>query len=124
MSGFKDMLNRDIGNVFLNADEFAEKCTVIYEGEAFRSIAVSLQENADSGRQNRTVQDHAQGLYRKSKILLCAAADLGGMHLEKDGSLEIIRIQDGVRFSEKFTVAASSCEMGMIRAELEAVEGP
>lgn len=46
------------------------------------------------------------------------------MHLEKDGSLEIIRIQDGVRFSEKFTVAASSCEMGMIRAELEAVEGP
>ena len=66
MSGFKDMLNRDIGNVFLNADEFAEKCTVIYEGEAFRSIAVSLQENADSGRQNRTVQDHAQGLYRKS----------------------------------------------------------
>ena len=88
MSGFKDMLNRDIRNVFLNADEYAEKCTILYDGEAFRSIAVSLQENADSGRQNRTVQDHAQGLYRKSKILLCAAADLGGMHLEKDGSLE------------------------------------
>lgn len=124
MSGFKDLLNRDIGNVFLNADEFAEKCTVIYKGEAFRSIAVSLQENMDSERQNRTVQDHAQGLYLKSKILLCAAADLGGRHLEKGGLLEIIRMRGGVRFSEKFTVTACSCEMGMIRAELEAMEGP
>lgn len=36
MSGFKDMVAKDVHSVFLNLDEFAEKRTIRYDGEEYQ----------------------------------------------------------------------------------------
>ena len=39
---FKDMVAADIHGVFLNLDEFAEKLTVVYDGETYADIPIVL----------------------------------------------------------------------------------
>ena len=38
MSGFRDAVQDDLHGVFLNLDEFAERHTVIYDGETYEDI--------------------------------------------------------------------------------------
>ena len=121
MSGFKDMVARDIHKVFLNVDEFAEKLTIKYAGQVYEDIPVSLQELDETDRQQLS-DDHAQGLHLRGVILLCAAKDLGGRHLEMKDPIEIIRRKGRMQSAKKYTIASSSCEMGMIEAKLVAVK--
>lgn len=118
------MIARDIHRVFLNVDEFAEKRTIRYDGKLYEDIPVSLQDMTDSDRERRRSDDYAQGLHRTSAILFCAATDVGGVHFEKNHAIEIIHKRGGKRFSRKFTISSSSCEMGMVEVELEAVTQP
>lgn len=118
---FKDMVARDIRNVFLNLDEFAEKCTVKYDGVVYKDITASLQGVSESDRQQRREDDHAQGLHRAAVVFYCAAEDLGGGHLCKGRTLEVVRQADGKRFRHKYVIASCACEMGMVEAELEEV---
>lgn len=125
MSGFKDMINRDIHKVFLNVDEFAETYTIKYDGKIYEDVAVSLQELSVSERDRQLNSDYAQGLYKDSTTMYCAAADLGGRRLMKGSPIEIIRRANGMRITKKYIITACSCEMGMIQAELGAVKnGP
>jgi hypothetical protein len=123
MSGFKDMVEADNKNVFLNAGEFAELNKVIYDGvtydgENHNGIPITLTSLKEKDRR-QLVSDHAQGLFLVSGILHCAASDLGGVVPEKGMK---IKISDGPAFFRNFTVAASSCSGGMIRLELEAID--
>ena len=106
MSGFKDAVQEDLNSVFLNLDEFAETHTVYYDGEEYPDVV------------RQTISDHAQGLYRVSRVLHCDIAALGGKQPEKDCKLGID--EDG--FVRNYYVASSVCEMGMLRVELEAID--
>lgn len=117
MSNFKDMVQADIKNVFLNEDEFAELHTVIYDGITYENISLVMSGIKEQDRQ-QLVWDHVQGLYLVTSVMHCAASDLGGVVPEKGMK---IKINDGDFFREYF-VASSVNEMGMIRVELEAID--
>ncbi|MGD9567526.1 MAG: hypothetical protein AB7V48_04290 [Sedimentibacter sp.] len=117
MSNFKDMVQADIKNIFLNSDEFAELHTVIYDGITYENIPLVMSGIKEKDRQ-QLVWDHVQGLYLVTSVMHCAASDLGGVVPEKGMK---IKINEGDFFRE-FFVASSVNEMGMIRVELEAID--
>ena len=122
---FKDVIARDIHNVFLNTEEFASEYTVQYDGKTYAKVLASLQNQEAGEREQLTARgfgrggsDGAPGLYRKSFVLYCAFSDLGGKE-PKPG--KTLLISDGSPLPRKFLIAAAGCEMGMLRLELEAV---
>jgi hypothetical protein len=117
MSGFKDMVADDIRNVFLDTDEFAESHNVEYDGKIYRNIPVILTGLKEQNRR-QLENDHVQGLYLASTVMRCAAKDLKGNVPEKGTK---IKINDG-RFLRTFYIASSDCELGMVYAELEAID--
>ncbi len=118
---FREMLDNDISSVFLNTNEFAELCTIIYNKETFRDIPAMFTD--DSQQPRRRIQgekiglDHVQGLYTSAAELFCKASDLHDVQPER-GTL--LRINRGQGF-RRYTVAYSSVEGGMFRVGLEAV---
>lgn len=120
MSAFKDMVTADNIRVFLNENEFAEKHTIIYDGERYENIPVVLAGLKEQDR-SQNINDHAEGLYLVSTILHCRIDDLGGNQPEKGKKIKIIDVENGLFFRE-FYVASSVCEIGMLRIELEAID--
>ncbi len=118
---FKDMVERDVHAVFLNLDEFAEKRTVIYDGETYTDIPIVLTGLKEKDRR-QVVSDHVQGLYLVTSVLHCALSDLGGKQPEKGMRIRINDTEGGGGFFREFYVASSVVEMGMIRCELEGID--
>lgn len=121
MSGFKDMVAADNQSVFLNLGEFAEKRTIKYDGEVYEDIPIVLTGMKEKDRR-QLMRDHAQGLYLVSSVLHCAMSDLGGKQPEKGTRIKINDREGGGGFFQEFYVAASVCEIGMLRVELEAID--
>lgn len=121
MSGFKDMVERDNRNIFMNADEFADRRTVIYDEQRYVDIPVILSGLKEQDRR-QLVSDHVQGLYLVSTVLHCNAADMNGKLPEKGSTIKIDNTEGGGGFFHSFKVASSVCEMGMFRVELEAMD--
>ena len=123
MSGFKDSVADDIHSVFLNLDEFAEKRTIRYDGEEYRDIPIVLSGAKQSKRPvSISSGDHGQGLYLVSAVLHCSISDLGGKQPERGARIQINDEADGGGFFREYSVAASDCEVGMLRVELEAID--
>lgn len=120
MSAFKDMVEQDIHNVFLNADEFADLRTVVYDGVTYTDIPIILTGLREQDRAART-GDNERILYRGISILHCAKSDLGDSVPEKGRYIEINDEEGGEGFFTTYTVVKSICEMGMIRCELEMI---
>ncbi|MCD8199811.1 MAG: hypothetical protein LUD25_02485 [Coriobacteriaceae bacterium] len=118
---FKDMVEADIKGVFLNLDEFGEKRTVIYDGERYEDIPIVMRGFKEQER-TQLESDHAQGLYRVSTVLHCSLADLGGNQPEKGCRIKVNDKEGGAGFFREFYVASSMVEMGMVHAELEAID--
>lgn len=121
MSTFKDMVERDIHGVFLDTDFFGENRTVEYDGERYEDIPVVMME-AEEKKRSTMEYDHVQGLYVVTDVLQCAITDLGGKLPEKGQRLSINDQEGGGGFFREFYVARSTCKMGMLRVELEAVD--
>ena len=119
MSSFKDMVAQDNLTVFLNVGEYAEERTVIYDGETYTDIPIVITGLKEQDR-SQTVSDHGQGLYLVTSVAHCAISDLGGHQPEKGQRIKISSRKNGAFFNE-FYVAASDCELGMLRIELEAI---
>lgn len=126
---FKEAIQRDIYEVFLNENEFAEWHTVLYDGETYEDIPLVLEGPDELERQPVSAgsgvgggrSDSAAGLYQVSVILHCATADLGGKQPEQGQKIKISDPEDK-RFFRAYYIAASHDEMGMLRLELEAIE--
>lgn len=121
MSGFKDTVAQDIREVFLNLDDFAESRTVEYDGEAYTDIPVMLSGVKQQSRRQLQA-DHAQGVYLATDVLHCALSDLGGCLPEKGQRIKINDREGGGGFFRSYYVATSTCKMGMLRVELEAID--
>lgn len=121
MSGFKDMVALDNQKVFLNIDEFGDLRTIVYDGEKFIDIPIVLKGLKEEYR-TQLVSDHAQGLYLVSSVLHVAQSSLGGKQPEKGSRIKINEQEGGGGFFNEFYVASSTCEMGMLRIELEAID--
>ena len=119
---FKDMIEHDIKAVFLNADEFAERRTVKFDGYVFEDIPINLHGLDDTKRDQR-LTDHAQGLFRVSNVLHVASSDLGGHRPERGTRFYISAAdEDGEEYFEVFYVASVYDQGGMFRIELEGVD--
>lgn len=114
---FKDMIAADNVGVFLDTDFFAEERTIKYDGATYEKVKCIISQTEEKER-STTMRDHAQGLYLVTAVFHCNADDLGGIVPEKGGK---ILISDG-GFMQRFYIAQSGCEMGMIRLELEAID--
>lgn len=115
---FKDIIQNDVKAVFLNPDEFAERCTIEYNGVVCKNIIASIQDISESDRAHRSADDYGQGLYRASAVLYCTAEDLGGGILRKGHTLVLERRVGNQLIRRKYTVVSCACEMGMVEAEL------
>lgn len=119
---FKDMVEADIANVFLNIDEFAETHTVKYDGETYKDIPIVLTKTKEMKRPV-TVSDHAEGIHKVTATVHIALSDLGGVIPEQK---QVISIDDGEAlgkpFFRQYRILTSDCEMGMVVLELEAFD--
>lgn len=120
-TGFKDMLEEDIHNIFLDTDTFAERRTVEYEGEHYEDIPILLLGLEERDRR-QLAKDHTQGLYCVSAVLHCDRKDLGGKQPEKGTRIRINDQEGGGGFFREFYVISSCCEAGMLQVELEATD--
>ncbi len=118
---FKDMVAGDIHGVFLNASEFADRRTVVYDGATYADIPVVLSGLKEKDRRQLT-SDHVQGLYLIHAVLHCARSDLGGNQPEKGMRIKINDREGGGGFFREFYVDSSVCELGVMRIELEAID--
>ncbi len=114
---FKDMVEADNLNVFLDTDFFGEKHTIRYDGVTYEEVPCVITHLKEKDR-STTMSDHAQGIYRVDATLHCRLADIGGAKPEKGGKIFIS--DDG--FMQRFFVGESGCSMGMVRVELEALD--
>ena len=117
----KDVIAADVHDVFLNLNEFAEKRTVIYDGNTYSDIPIVLAGIKEKDRRILT-NDHAQGLFLVTSVFHCALSDLGGRQPEKGMRIKINDAEGGGGFFREFYVASSIVEMGMIRCELEGID--
>ena len=126
---FKEAIQRDIAETFLNGNEFAERRTILYDGETYPDVLVVMEGPDELERKPISAgggisggrSDSAAGLYQVSVILHCATADLGGKQPEQGQKIKISDPEDSL-FFHAYYVAASHDEMGMLRVELEAIE--
>ena len=123
---FKESVDADIKNVFLNPAEFGELRTVVYDDVTYEDILVVISSVKEKDRRTMLIQngrrDNIQGLYMSLSVLHCARADLGGKMPEKGQSLKINNREGGGGFFKEYRVAASGCASGMLRVELEAID--
>ena len=117
---FKESVNADNKNVFLNMDEFAEKHTVRYDGNVYKDIPVLLTKQKQSKR-TVVASDNMQGIHLVSTVAHIALSDIDNNIPEQKQNIEI---DDGTAlgkpFYKKYKIITSDCEMGMVRLELEA----
>ena len=116
---FKDMLTSDVLGVFLNDGEFAEKHTIIYNGETYDGISVLYIKVKEL---EKPIQN-AEGIFGVQAKLHIALSDIDGKIPEQG---QIISIDDGEALGKKFFVrykiATSTCSSGMVSLELEAYD--
>ena len=129
MSGFKDAVQEDLNSVFLNLDEFAETHTVYYDGEEYSDIPIIMTGLSEKERVRQSISDHAEGIYRVSRVLHCDIAALGGQQQPRNAAPGGKQPEQGCKlgidedgFVRSYYVASSVCEMGMLRVELEAID--
>ena len=116
----RDAFANDIKGVFLNLSEFAEHRTIIYDDETYSDIPVVLTGLKEQDRSSSS-GNRAEGLYRVTSVLHCDIADIGGIQPEQGKAIKISDTDDPLYF-KRFFIATSTCELGMIRLELEVID--
>ena len=112
---FRDLVAQDNVKVFGNTNEFADPRTIWYDGEKYEEVHAVLTKLKEKDR-TIPVKDHAQGFYLVTAIVHFPVEQLGG-HVPENGSK--ITISDDEDFDREYYVAQSSCDLGMVRLELE-----
>lgn len=122
MMSFKETVQADIKRVFLNENEFAEKHTVVYDGESFENIPVVLTKIKES-KHAAVPAKGVEGIHKISAVVHISLSDLSGREPEQK---QIISIDDGEAagepFYQKYKIITTDVKMGMVSLELEAFD--
>lgn len=119
---FKEMVERDNVNVFLNCGEFAEKHTIKFDGKTYENISVILSGVRQSER-IKTKSDNMQGVYSVTAKAYFSINDTEGNMPEHGKRFEIDDGEAlGKTFFRRYRVASVQNEMGMICLELVAYD--
>jgi len=95
---FKAQLERDIKNVFMNLDEFAEIKEIRYNGNCYK-IPVVIDSAGAKDRQ-KTAKDNAEGIFAVDVVMYVAHSDLQvmpkqGQKIKVDNKMfEIVSVAD------------------------------
>lgn len=116
---FKEMAEADNLKVFLDIEIFGENRNVTFDGETFEEIPCVISKMKEQDRIT-VMSDHEHGLYRVTAVFHCKLDDLGGVIPEKGRKFGIYDPDDF--FLREYYVAQSSCDLGMVRLELEAID--
>ncbi len=116
---FKNSIAGDIMDVFLNTDEFADEYTISFGGKTYRDVHAVLCGGQETARARSHADDHAQGLLKASHTMYCASDALGGL-LPRQGAH--IRLLDESGLESDFHILNSTCESGMLKIGLDAIE--
>lgn len=117
--GFKEMVEADNLQTFLDITTFGELRTVEYDGNEYENIPCVISQMKEQDRVT-TMSDHEQGIYRVSAVFHCTKDDLDGNIPEKGRKIGIYDPDDD--FLREYYVGQSSCNHGMVRLELEALD--
>ena len=79
---FRDSVQADIQNVYMNTAEVAERRTVKYDGETFEDIPILISGVKQQAREQKQ-DDYVQGLFAAAVTLHCSRDDLHGIQPEK-----------------------------------------
>ncbi len=112
---FREMVAQDNVRVFGNTNEFADLREIVYDGERYKDVHCILTKLKEKDR-TIPVKDHAQGFYLVTATCHFPKEDLDG-HVPENGSQ--ISITDDTGFDKEYYVVQSSCDLGMVRLELE-----
>lgn len=77
MNSFKEIIVKDIADVFNNADEFAEKMKLYYDGQEYENIAVIIDKTAKD--RNRNKDDYETLTYKYDATAYINEKELGFM---------------------------------------------
>jgi hypothetical protein len=105
MSAFKDMVARDVLNVFQNTDEFADNHHVFYDGKDYGDIPVILDNTKEKDREISTVSDHGMGVFAVDTTFYAAYEHMNCIP-EKGQRIWIDE--------DEYYIETSACEMGQI----------
>lgn len=117
---FKELVQADSKNVFLNNNEFADLHTIRFDGEEYANIPVVVTKIKQS---DRTIlqSDHMQGIYLVTEKVFFYANDTKGHLPEQGKTFEIDEGEAlGKPFFQSYRVATVEDAMGIVCVELEA----
>lgn len=115
---FRDSIAKDIKNVFIRTDEFADIRTIVYDGETY-SIACVVH-TFDEDDRKPGASDHMEGLHKTSTYLHCAYEDLPVM--PERGTLFLLSDITDAAYLRQYRVDAASYEEGILHVTLEAID--
>jgi len=117
--GFRDMVEADNLRTFLDISTFGEIRTVVFDGDEYEGIQCVISQMKEQDRVT-VMSDHEHGIYRVSAVFHCVLGDIGG-HIPENGRKFGIYDPDD-KFLREYYVGQSSCDHGMVRLELEALD--
>jgi len=119
---FKESVEADIKNVFLNSSEFASVRSIRYNNVIYSNIPILLTKTKEMERPVPS-GDNAQGIHLVSAVAHIALSDMNGVVPEQKQN---IYIEDGTAiggiYYQRYKIITSDLEMGMINLELEAYD--
>lgn len=119
---FKDTVQQDIGNIFLNTEEFAENHTVKFGGEVYKNIPV-VQEIVKQSELALSSANLMEGVY---SITAKAYFDIKKTDCKMPEQGKYFEIDDGEAvgkpYFRKYRVVTAEDAMGMVCLGLEAVD--
>lgn len=116
--GFKELVAKDIHDVFLNTAEYGETRNILYDGELYAGIPIVLSGAREQDRQEGRAENDTPGLYMVTAVLHCALSDLGGNQPEQGMRIKISRTEDAESWYDEYYIVDSNCEIGMVDLKL------
>lgn len=121
---FKEQLNADVWNVFINLSEFGELRNIEYDGDTYKDVPVVITKEKIGKRHvasTFTVKDHAQGLMLDSVKVHVKRSSLGDLP-ELNTRLYISDTEDTDFMHAYYVSAVREDIFGMVILELEEID--
>ena len=121
---FKDMLNADIHNVFINLNEFGELRKIEYDGDTYEDVPVVITREKTGKRHvasTFTVKDHAQGLMLDTVKVHVKRSSLGDLP-ELYTRIYISDTEDPDFMHSYYVSSVREDIFGMVILELEEID--